>query len=106
MVTESGALQWIAEPFISQNDAVIFTGVSSEGETRDPTAQIHIILDNISMASDPRLRNFIPTLTVNDSTALNGTVIQCNNGIFNSMQVLTIGSEFTHNMSITSKIYL
>ena len=103
-VTDSGALQWIAEPFISQNDPVILSSFDSEGETRDPTPQIHIILDNISLASDPRLSNFISTLTVNDSTALNGTEIQCTNGIHTGMQMLILGSKFMHDMSITNKM--
>ena len=104
MVLESGSLQWIAEPFINKNDPVILSSVDSEGDTRDPTPQIHIILDNISLASDPRLRNFISTLTVNDSTALNGTEIQCSNAALNHMKVLVIGSEFMHNMSVASKM--
>ena len=104
-VTESGSLAWLAKPFINQSDPVIFSGVSSEGETRDPTAQIHIILDDVSPGSDPHLRNFISTLTLTDSTALNGTEIQCGNVLLNSAQVLTIGSEFMHDMSIPNKMF-
>ena len=93
-VTEAGSLGWIAEPFISQSDPAVFSSVSSEGEIRNPTALIHIVLDDISPASDPRLRNFISTLTVSDSTALEGTVIQCGNGIVTVSETIIIGSKF------------
>ena len=75
MVTDGEFLRWIAEPL---NDSVIFTTINKAGDVQDPTPQIHIVLIEINDANDPRLRNYISTLTVDVSTALSGTVIQCN----------------------------
>ena len=96
VVTEAGGLQWIAEPFISQSDPVTFTIINANGETRDPVAQIHIILADVSPASDDRLRNFISILTVSNATALSGTAIHCNGGDpqITADKILTIGSKF------------
>ena len=81
-VTDGPVLQWIAEPHINQSEPVIFAGANvTAGETRDPTAQIHIVLVDVNPGSDPRLRDFVSTLTVRNSTALSGTVIQCSSGI-------------------------
>ena len=95
-VTESGGLRWIAEPHITQSDPVLFTGASATaGETIDPTAQIHIVLDAVRNTFDPRLSDFVSTLTVRNSTALSGTVIQCSNGNFiTASNTLMVGSKF------------
>ena len=76
-VTDGGAIVWVAEPHITQSDPVIFAGGVTAGETRDPTAQIHIVLEDVSPGSVPQVRDFVSTLTVRNSTALSGTVIQC-----------------------------
>ena len=95
-VTDAGGLQWVAEPHVTQSDPVTFSGASvTAGETRDPTTQIHIVLDDVSPGSDPRLRDFVSTLTVRNSTALSGTVIQCSNGNFiTASNTLMVGSKF------------
>ena len=94
-VTDAGALRWIAEPHINQSEPVTFAGISATaGETRDPTAQIHIVLDDVSPGSDPRLRDYVSTLTVRNSTALSGTVIQCSNGMITTNNSLIVGSKF------------
>ena len=94
-VTEAGALQWIAEPHINQNNPVSFTvGSATAGETTNPTPQIHIVLDDVSPGSDPRLANFTSTLTVRNSTALSGTVIQCSSAIITANNSLIVGSKF------------
>ena len=95
-VTDGAVLQWIAEPHITQSDPVTFSGAgATAGDTRDPTAQIHIVLDEVSPGSDPRLRDFVSTLTVRNSTALSGTVIQCSNGIGTTKNnSLMVGSKF------------
>ena len=82
-VTESGGLQWIAEPHITQSDPVTFTIINNSGDVEDRTAEIHIVLEQVSPASDRRLRDFISILTVRDSAALNGTLIHCNGGVPN-----------------------
>ena len=93
-VTERGSLQWIAEPHINQSNPVIFAGASvAAGETRDPTPQIHIVLDEVN-GSDPRLRDYVSTLTVRNSTALSGTVIQCSDGRNTINNSLIVGSKF------------
>ena len=94
-VTEAGGLQWIAEPYINQSDSVSFSGASATaGDTRDPTPHIHIVLDDVNPGSDPRLSEFVSTLTVRNSTALSGTVIQCFNGAFTRNSSLIVGSKF------------
>ena len=94
-VTDAGGLVWFAEPHISQSDPVTFSGSgATAGETRDPTAQIHIVLDDVSPGSDPRLASFTSTLTVRNSTALSGTVIQCSGGIITASNTLMVGSKF------------
>ena len=102
-VTDAGALVWFAEPHISQSDPVTFSVASAAtaGDTRDPTAQIHIVLDEVSQGSDPRLANFTSTLTVRNSTALSGTVIQCSGGINTVSSTLMLGSKFVDLCSIT-----
>ena len=90
-VTDAGGLRWIAEPFI--ND-FLFSPGTTPGNTSDPTAQIHIVLDDVSQGSDPRLGNFTSTLTVRNSTALSGTVIQCSGGIISTNNTLMVGSKF------------
>ena len=90
MVTDGSFLQWIAEPFI--NGSVIFTTINKAGDVQDPTPQIHIVLIEINRTNDLRLRNYISTLTVNATTALNGTVIQCNIGF----ETLIIESKLYH----------
>ena len=95
MVTEAGGLVWFAEPHISQSDPVIFSVASATaGDTRDPTAQIHIVLDEVSQSSDPRFANYTSTLTVRNSTALSGTEIQCSGGIITDSNTLVLGSKF------------
>ena len=95
IVTDGGALVWIAEPHITQNNPVAFSGASATaGERRDPTAQIHIVLDDVSQGSIPEVRDFVSTLTVRNSTALSGTVIQCSNGINTANNTLMVGSKF------------
>ena len=95
VVTDGAALQWLAEPHITQSDPVTFSVASATaGETRDPTAQIHIVLDEVSPGSIPQLRDFISTLTVRNSTALSGTVIQCSNGMNTVNNTLIVGSKF------------
>ena len=94
-VTDAGALIWIAEPHITQSDPVTFSVASATaGETRDPTAQIHIVLDDVSPGSIPQVRDFISTLTVKNSTALSGTVIQCNGIGTTKNNSLMVGSKF------------
>ena len=94
-VIEAGALLWIAEPHINQTDPVTFTvRNATTGDTRDPTAQIHIVLDEVNPGSDPRLANFTSILTVRNSTALSGTVIQCSNGFTTRNNSLIVGSKF------------
>ena len=94
-VTDAAGLVWIAEPHITQSDPVTFLVASATaGETRDPSAQIHIVLDDVSPGSIPQLRDFISTLTVRNSTALSGTVIQCSNGINTVSNTLMVGSKF------------
>ena len=101
-VTDEGALAWIAEPHITQSDPVVFSGFATAGDTRDPTAQIHIVLDDVSQGSVPQLRNFVSTLTVRNSTALSGTVIQCSNGNFITVSnTLIVGSKFVDLWFIT-----
>ena len=94
-VTDGPGLQWVAEPHITQSNPVTFSGASATaGETRDPTAQIHIVLDEVSPGSIPPVRDFVSTLTVKNSTALSGTVIQCSNGINTVSNTLMVGSKF------------
>ena len=94
-VTEAGVFWWIAEPHINQNNPVTFSGASvAAGDTRDPTPQIHIVLVDVNPGSDPRLRDFVSTLTVRNSTALSGTVIWCSNGMITINNSLIIGSKF------------
>ena len=101
-MTERGTLQWIAEPHINQSNPVIFAGASvAAGETRDPTPQIHIVLDEVN-GSDPRLRDYVSTLTVRNSTALNGTVIQCSDGRNTTNNSLIVGSKFVDLWFIVS----
>ena len=101
-VTDGGVLQWIAEPHITQSNPVTFSVASATvGDTRDPTAQIHIVLDDVSPGSDPRLGDFVSTLTVRNSTALSGTVIQCSNGIITVSNTLMVGSKFVDLWFIT-----
>ena len=95
-VTGTAVLQWIAEPHINQSDPVLFSVASATaGETRDPTPQIHIVLDDVrNYTFDPRFRDFVSTLTVRNSTALSGTVIQCSNGVFTTRNnSLIVGSK-------------
>ena len=95
MLTEAGVLQWVAEPHINRNNPVTFSvGSATAGETRDPTPQIHIVLDEVNPGSDPQLRDFISTLTVRNSTALSGTVIQCSDGRNPINNSLMVGSKF------------
>ena len=97
VVIEGAALWWIAEPHITQSDPVTFSvATATAGETRDPTAEIHIVLDDVSRGSVPQVRDFVSTLTVRNSTALSGTVIQCSNGNFiTASNTLSItGSKF------------
>ena len=101
-VTDVVGLVWIAEPHITQSDPVTFSGAgATTGETRDPTAQIHIVLDDVSPGSDARLSDFVSTLTVRNSTALSGTVIQCSNGIITVSNTLMVGSKFVDLWFIT-----
>ena len=100
-VTESGALQWIAEPHISQSNPVTFAGGATAGDTRDPTAQIHIVLDEVSPGSIPQVRDFVSTLTVRNSTALSGTVIQCSSGVITVSNALMVGCKFVDLWFIT-----
>ena len=100
MVTEAGFLQWIAEPFIKANDSGFFPTINKAGDVQDPTPHIHIVLIEINDANDPRLRNYISTLTVNATTALNGTVIQCNNGF----KTLIIESKLYHFCLIWTRV--
>ena len=94
-VTDAGGLQWIAEPHITQSSPVTFSGSgATAGEKRDPTAQIHIVLDDVSPGSIPQVRDFVSTLTVRNSTALSGTVIQCSGGINTVSSTLMLGSKF------------
>ena len=104
-VTDGGALRWIAEPHITQSDPVTFAGGATTGETRDPTAQIHIVLDEVSPGSVPIVRDFVSTLTVRNSTALSGTEIQCSSevstGITTVSNTLMVGSKFVDLWFIT-----
>ena len=93
-VTDGGAIVWVAEPHITQSDPVTFSGFATAGETRDPTAQIHIVLDDVSQGSIPQVRDFVSTLTVRNSTALSETVIQCFGGISTASNTLIVGSKF------------
>ena len=100
-VTDEGFLQWIAEPHITQSNPVIYSVASATaGETRDPTAQIHIVLDEVSPGSVSQVRDFVSTLTVRNSTALSGTVIQCSGGI-TANSTLIVGSKFVDFWFIT-----
>ena len=93
-VTGTAVLSWVAEPYINRSDPVTFSGQNATaGVTRDPTAQIHIVLSEVN-GSDPRLRDFVSTLTVRNSTALSGTVIQCSDGRNTANNSLIIGSKF------------
>ena len=94
-VTGTEVLQWVAEPHISQSKPVQFSGASTTaGETRDPTPQIHIVLDEVKNSTfDDRLSTFVSTLTVRNSTALSGTVIQCSNGMITTNNSLIVGSK-------------
>ena len=95
VVTESGALQWIAEPHITQSNPVTFSVASATaGDTINPTAQIHIVLDDVSPGSIPQVGDFVSTLTVRNSTALSGTVIQCSGGFITVSNTLMVGSKF------------
>ena len=96
--TDGSFLQWIAEPFI--NGSVVFSTINQAGDVQDPTPQIHIVLIEINEANDPRLRNYISTLTVNATTALNGTVIQCNIGF----KTLIIESKLYHFCLIWTRV--
>ena len=98
VVTDGAGLRWIAEPHITQSSPVTFSARdATAGETRDPTAQIHIVLDEVSPGSVAQVRDFVSTLTVRNSTALSGTVIQCSNGIATTVpanSILMVGSKF------------
>ena len=96
-VTEKSFLSWFAEPYINQSDPVpvAFSGAgATAGETIDPTAQIHIVLVEVRNTSDPLFRTFVSILTVRNSTALSGTVIQCSDGIITANNSLIVGSKF------------
>ena len=102
VVTDGGILQWITEPHITQSDPVTFSVASATaGETRDPTAQIHIVLDDVSPGSIPQVRDFVSILTVRNSTALSGTVIQCSGGVITVSNTLMVGSKFVDLWFIT-----
>ena len=108
-VTEAGGLQWSAEPFINQTDPVTFTIISSSGDVRDRTAEVHILLEEVSPASDQRLRNFVSILTVRNSTELSGTLIHCNGGDaeITANKTLITGSKFCPlNMYVLKNIYV
>ena len=96
-VAEGIGLQWIAEPFIPRNNpgTVVFLIDAVNGTTDNPTAEIHVVLDAVSPTSNPRLGDFISTLTVNDPGAVEGVVIQCNaaDPIFTASKTLITGSK-------------
>ena len=99
-VAEAVALEWIAEPFIPRNDPirVQFLPDAKNGTMMDLTDQIYIVLDAVSPTTDPRFVNFISFLTVNDSSAIRGIIIQCIAG----------DPDLTANNTLTtgSKLYL
>ena len=93
-VTDGVGLLWIAEPHISKSDPVLFAGGATAGETRDPTALIHIVLDDVSQGSDPQLSDYVSTLAVRNSTALSRVVIQCSGWIVTTNNTLMVGGKF------------
>ena len=102
VVTDGGALRWVAEPHINESSPVTFSGSgATAGDTRDPTAQIHIVLDDVSPGSIPQVRDFVSTLTVRNPTALRGTVIQCSSGNITVSNTLMVGSKFVDLWFIT-----
>ena len=79
-VTEAGGLQWIAEPFIPQNNRLDFTLLDSVGSMQeDNSGNFTAVLTSVT-SSGGAFADFTSELAVTATETLNETVVQCSSG--------------------------
>ena len=78
MVIEAVRLRWIAEPFIPQSNPIDFASTAIAGDTTtDNHRQFRAVLDSIIRSGPFANMTSRLIVTVPQSEALNGTVLQC-----------------------------